>query len=420
MTRQLTMTKILPSKKLEQLPPYLFSRINKLKLEAYSKKLDVIDLAMGNPDLPTDKEIVERLCDTVRNHPRTHRYPQAKGMPKFRNTVAEWFAKRFGVELNPEREVLALIGSKEGVAHLCMTFLNPGEYTLVPDPGYPVYYNATVLAGGKPYLFKLEPEHGYLPDFGKIPQKVVNKAKIIFLNYPNNPTTAVVEDESFFKEAIRFAKKNNLILCYDNAYSEITFDEYVAPSILQYDGGKDVAVEFHSFSKTFSMAGWRVGFAVGNEYIINQLEKFKSFVDYGVPTFIQLSAVKALLEYERIVKEVKEVYQKRRDIMVKEFKKIGYIVPVPKATMYLWCKLPQKITKEIGSLKFAEKLLVDTGVAVAPGVGFGPNGEGFIRIALVTANNRFHDVALRFKKVFQELKITKEMLMNETQQGLHV
>ncbi len=394
------MNSITPSKNLQQLPPYLFSRINKLKLEAYQKKLDVIDLAMGNPDLPTDKTIVERLCETVREHPKTHRYPQAKGMPKFRKTVSDWFRKRFGVHLDPEKEILALIGSKEGVAHLCMSFLNPGDYTLVPDPAYPVYYNTTILSGGRVYLFPLEEKNNYLPDFAKIPQKIVNKSKIIFLNYPNNPTTAIVEDEKFFYEAIRFAKKNNLILCYDNAYSEITFDGYVAPSILQYEGAKDVAVEFHSFSKTFSMAGWRVGFVVGNEQIISQLEKFKSFIDYGVPTFIQLSAVKALLEYDNIVPEIRKIYQQRRDIMIKEFKKIGYEVPVPKATMYLWCKLPQKIVDEYGSLKFAEFLLKETGVAISPGVGFGPHGEGYFRLALVTANNRFHDVALRFKKIF--------------------
>lgn len=399
------MKKILSSKKLEKLPPYLFSKINKLKLEAYKKNLDVIDLSMGNPDTPPDKEIIKRLCETVLEHPKTHRYPQAKGMPKFRNTVAEWFLKRFGVKIDPEKEVLALIGSKEGVGHLCMAFLNSKDYTLIPDPSYPVYYNATILAGGIPYLFKILPENSYLPDFGKIPQKIVEKAKILFLNYPNNPTTAVVEDESFFKDAIKFAKKNNLILCYDNAYSEITFDGYIAPSILQFEGAKDVAVEFHSFSKTFCMAGWRVGFVVGNEYIISQLEKFKSFIDYGVPTFIQLSAVKALLDYDRIVPEIKKLYQTRRDIMIKEFKKIGWVIEPPKGSMYLWCKLPEKITKEVGSLKFAEKLLVETGVAVAPGVGFGPNGEGYIRLALVTANNRFHDAALRFKKVFKELGV---------------
>ncbi|MCS7230626.1 MAG: aminotransferase class I/II-fold pyridoxal phosphate-dependent enzyme [Elusimicrobiota bacterium] len=399
------MKKILSSKKLEKLPPYLFSKINKLKLEAYKKNLDVIDLSMGNPDIPPDKEIIKRLCETVLEHPKTHRYPQAKGMPKFRNTVAEWFLKRFGVKLDPEKEVLALIGSKEGVGHLCMAFLNSKDYTLIPDPSYPVYYNATILAGGIPYLFKILPENGYLPDFGKIPQRIIEKAKILFLNYPNNPTTAVVEDESFLKDAIKFAKKNNLILCYDNAYSEITFDGYVAPSILQFEGAKDIAVEFHSFSKTFCMAGWRVGFVVGNEYIISQLEKFKSFIDYGVPTFIQLSAVKALLDYDRIVPEIKKLYQTRRDIMIKEFKKIGWVIEPPKGSMYLWCKLPEKITKEVGSLKFAEKLLVETGVAVAPGEGFGPNGEGYIRLALVTANNRFHDAALRFKKVFKELGV---------------
>jgi len=399
------MNEFKPSKKLEQLPPYLFSRINKLKLEAYQKNLDVIDLSMGNPDLPTDAAVIERLCETVKEHPRTHRYPQAKGMSKFRNTVAEWFLKRFGVKLDPEKEVLALIGSKEGVAHLCMAMLNPGDYTLIPDPAYPVYYNATILAGGKPYLFKISPENKYLPDFSEIPKKILNKAKIIFLNYPNNPTTAVVEDENFLKEAIKFAKKNNLILCYDNAYSEITFGGYIAPSILQFNDAKEVAVEFHSFSKTFSMAGWRVGFVVGNERIIGYLEKFKSFIDYGVPTFIQLAAVKALLDYERIVEEVRKVYQHRRDLTIKEFKKIGWEVDVPKATMYLWCKLPEEITKKLGSLKFAEKLLVETGVAVAPGVGFGSNGEGYIRLALVTANNRFHDAALRFEKVFKELGV---------------
>ncbi|MCX7956658.1 MAG: aminotransferase class I/II-fold pyridoxal phosphate-dependent enzyme [Endomicrobia bacterium] len=399
------MNKISASKKLDQLPPYLFSRINKLKLEAYKKNLDVIDLSMGNPDFPPDKEIIDRLCETVVEHPRTHRYPQAKGMPKFRTTIAEWFLKRFGVKLDPEHEILALVGSKEGVGHLCMAFLNPNDYALIPNPSYPVYYNATILSGAKPYLFNIESENGYLPDFGKIPQKIVDKAKILFLNYPNNPTTAVVEDDTFLKEAIKFAKKNNLILCYDNAYSEITFDDYVAPSILQFDGAKDVAVEFHSFSKTFSMAGWRVGFVVGNEYIVGQLEKFKSFVDYGIATFIQLSAVKALLDYDRIVPEVKKIYQTRRDLLIKEFKKIGWEVPVPKGSMYLWCPLPEKIKVTIGSLKFAEKLLTETGVAVSPGVGFGTNGEGYIRIALVTANNRFHDATLRFKKVFKELGV---------------
>ncbi len=326
-------------------------------------------------------------------------------MPKFRNTVVEWFLKRFGVKLDPEKEVLALIGSKEGVGHLCMSILNPGDYTLIPDPCYPVYYNATILAGGKPYLMPITVKNNYIPDLTKIPTKVLKKAKILFLNYPNNPTTAVIEDELFLKEAIQFAKKYSLILCYDNAYSELTFDGYVAPSILQYDGAKDVCIEFHSFSKTFSMAGWRVGFAVGNEQIISYLEKFKSFLDYGVPTFIQLSAVKALLEYDRIVEEVRRIYETRRNIMVKEFSKIGYNVPVPKATMYLWCPLPEKIVKELGSLKFCEILLKETGVAVSPGVGFGPSGEGYIRLALVTANNRFHDAALRFDKIFKQLGV---------------
>jgi len=392
--------KISCSKKLNKLPPYIFSRINQLKLEAYEKKLDVIDLAMGNPDIPTPSHIIERLCDTVKNHPRTLRYPQAKGMPKFRKTVSEWFEKRFNVKFDPEREIIALIGSKEGVAHLCMAFLNPGDLAIVPDPGYPVYYNGVILAGGRVYNMPLLPENKYLPDFTKIPTRICKQAKIMFLNYPNNPTTAIVEDISFFREAVRFAKKYNIILVHDNAYSEITFDGYVAPSIFEVEGAKDVAVEFHSFSKTFCMAGWRVGWVCGNEKIIKPLEKFKSFVDYGVPTFIQLSAVLALQSFDQCVKQIVEIYKRRRDKFVSKLAKIGWNVDTPKATMYLWAKIPEKFQK-LGSLKFSEMLIKETGIAGAPGIGFGKYGEGYIRFALVTHDNRFHDATLRLKKLLK-------------------
>ncbi|MBU2567445.1 MAG: LL-diaminopimelate aminotransferase [Elusimicrobia bacterium] len=388
----------MPARKLNKLPPYIFSRINQLKLEAHSKKLDVIDLGMGNPDLPTPEHIVERLCDTVRHHPRTHRYPQAKGMPKFRRAVSEWFEKRFGVSVSPEKEVISLIGSKEGVAHLCMAFLNPGDVAIVPDPGYPVYYNGVVLAGGRVYKMPLLAENNYLPQLHKIPEKVARKAKIIFLNYPNNPTTAVVEDESFFKEVVRFAKKYNIMVVHDNAYSEITFDRYVAPSFLQTPGAKSVGLEFHSFSKTFSMAGWRIGFVAGNENIIASLEKFKSFVDYGSPTFIQLAALHGLKEAGGCIRETNEIYARRRDRFIAELSKIGWEVTPPKATMYLWAKIPGKISAA-GSLAFSELLIKETGIAVAPGIGFGKYGEGYVRFALVTHDNRFHDAALRIKKL---------------------
>lgn len=385
-----------PSKKLQELPPYFLSKINLLKLEAYKKKLDVIDLGMGNPDLPTPPHIVERLCETIKEHPRTHRYPQAKGMPKFRAQIAEWFETRFHVPLNPEKEVLSLIGSKEGIAHLCMAYLNPGDLALVGNPGYPVHFNGVYLTGGKVYFVPLKKEKNYLPDLEEIPEKIARKAKILFLNYPNNPTTATVENLEFFERVVHFAKKYEILVAHDNAYSEITFDGYQAPSFMQTPGAKDVGIEFFSFSKTYNMAGWRVGFAVGGEKWIAPFEKLKSFLDYGVPTFIQLAAAWALKSNQECVKQTVQKYQKRRDFMVRGLAKLGWDVPTPKATMYLWAELPEAFKTE-GSLSFSERLIKETGVAVSPGVGFGPYGEGFIRMALVTHDKRFHDALLRIK-----------------------
>lgn len=385
------------SKNLQELPPYFLSKIHALKLDAIQKKLDVIDLGMGNPDLPTPPHIVERLSETVQTHPSTHRYPQAKGMHKFRSAVAEWFQQRFDVQLNPEKEVLALIGSKEGIAHLCMAYLNPGDIALVGNPGYPVHFNGVYLVGGKVHYVPLKAENNYLPDLGAIPPEIAEKAKLLFLNYPNNPTTAVVEDLKFFEEVVQFAKKYDILVVHDNAYSEITFDDYRAPSFFQVPGAKDIGIEFYSFSKTYNMAGWRVGFAVGSEKLIYPLEKLKSFLDYGVPGFIQLAAVWALKSSQDCVRQTVQTYQKRRDFMVQGLQKIGWSVPMPKATMYLWAEIPEPFKKE-GSLAFSERLLKETGIAVAPGVGFGPYGEGYIRMALVTHDKRFHDVLLRLKK----------------------
>ena len=244
------MIKLKPSEKLDSLPPYLFTRIHKLKLEAYQKKLDVIDLSIGNPDMPTPSHIVDCLCDTVKHHPRTHGYPQAKGMPKFRKAVAGWMGRRFGVDLDFNSEILALIGSKEGIAHLCMAYLNPGDYVLVCDPAYPAHFNGVILAGGRIHSMPLLEENDYLPDFSKIPVSVAKKAKIMLLNYPNNPTAAFVKDTSFWKEAIKYCKKYNILLVSDNAYSELTFGDAVCNSVFEFPGSKDCAVEFHSFSKT--------------------------------------------------------------------------------------------------------------------------------------------------------------------------
>lgn len=385
------------SRKLSQLPPYIFTRIKSLALETYAKKLDVIDISMGNPDLPTPKHIVDRLVDTAVNHPRTHRYPQAKGMPKFRKSVANYMQKRFNVWLDPDKEIIALVGSKEGIAHLCNAYLDPGDVALVPVPAYPVHFNGVLLAGGRVEPIPLKEENGYLPDLARIPEKTARAAKILFLNYPNNPTTAVIEDTSFLKEVIKFAKKYDILVVYDNAYAEITFDGYTAPSFLEIPGAMDVGIEFFSFSKTYNMAGWRLGWACGNAKLLGSLEKLKSFVDYGAPTFIQLAGVMALDGEQDCVREMVKVYERRRNYMVDGLAKLGWNVNKPKATMYLWAKLPEQFQAD-GSLVFAENLLRNTGIALAPGAGFGQEGEGYVRFALVTHDKRFHDLLLRLKQ----------------------
>ncbi|MDR1474493.1 MAG: aminotransferase class I/II-fold pyridoxal phosphate-dependent enzyme [Endomicrobium sp.] len=391
------MINIESAKSLAKLPPYLFTKINQIKKEAYAKNLDVIDLGMGNPDLPTPHHIVERLCDTVKHHKNTHKYPQAKGMPKFRKTITEWMSRRFGVELDPENEVLALVGSKEGIAHLCMAYLNPQDLVLVCDPAYPVHFNGVALAGGKTYPMPLLEKNNYLPDFTKIPEKTAQKAKMMFLNYPNNPTTAVVEDNNFWKEAIKFCKKYNILLISDNAYSELTFGDYCAPSVFEFPGAKDVALEFHSFSKTFNMAGWRLGWVCGAKKLLYPLEKFKSFIDYGAPSFMQLAGVAALNDSQDCIRELASVYERRMKKMTHGLQKIGWKAKETKGTMYIWIELPDFLAKQ-GSLLLAERLVKKTGVVVSPGVCFGKYGEGYVRMSLVTHDKRFHDALLRIGK----------------------
>ncbi len=388
------------SDKLKKLPPYVFAVMNKLMREAWAKNIDVIDLSMGNPDQPTAKHIVDRLVDTVQNHPNTHRYPQAKGMPKFRQAVCQYYKKRFDVDLDPNTEALALVGSKEGVGHLAAAVLNPGDLALVPSPAYPVHYNGVILGGGECYLMPLLAENNFLPDLTKIPEDVARKAKLMFINYPNNPTAAVVEDLKFYEEVVAFAKKYDIIVGSDLAYAEITYNGYKAPSFLQVPGAKDVGVEFQSFSKTYNMAGWRLGFVVGNPQIIGYLEKFKSYLDYGVFTAIQLAGVAALTGPQDSITEVNKIYEKRRDIFVDGLNKLGWKVTKPKATMYLWAAIPDKF-KQMKSIEFCEFLLRETGVAVSPGIGFGQYGEGYVRMALVTHDNRFHDALLRLRKLLK-------------------
>ncbi|MCA6070691.1 MAG: aminotransferase class I/II-fold pyridoxal phosphate-dependent enzyme [Endomicrobium sp.] len=400
------MINIEPSKNLSKIPPYLFTKINQIKREAYDKNLDVIDLSMGNPDLPTPGHIVDRLCDTVKHHSNTHRYPQAKGMPKFRKAITEWMARRFGVELDPENEVLSLIGSKEGIAHLCMSYLNSSDCALVCDPAYPVHFNAVALSGAKVYSMPLLERNNFLPDFTKIPKKTALKAKIMLLNYPNNPTATVVEDNDFWKEAIKFCKKYDILLVSDNAYSELTFGDYYAPSVFEFQGAKDVALEFHSFSKTFNMAGWRLGWVCGAKKLLYPLEKFKSFLDYGAPTFMQLAGIAALNGQQDCIRELSSIYERRMKKMVNGLQKIGWRTSETKGTMYIWAELPNCLKKE-GSLSVAERLVKETGVVISPGAGFGKHGEGYVRMSLVTHDKRFHDALLRIGK-FTKSELNKQ------------
>lgn len=363
------------SNKLKRLPPYIFFEIEKILEEKRRAGVNVISLSIGDPDLPTPKFILDALKEESAR-PENHGYSNSRGEPEFRETVASWMKERFGVDVNPETEVTALIGSKEGVAHISRAFLNSGDKVIVPNPGYPAYFNSGVILNeAGPVFMPLKREHSFLPELGFIAS---SNAKLMFLNYPNNPTGAVV-DKRLLKQIVEVAAENNVIVCYDNAYSEVTYGGYKAPSILEVDGGMDVAVELHSFSKTFSMAGDRVGFAVGNKKLIEGIVKVKSQVDSGLPKYIQRVAMHAMQSYVKgePPKEVKEnvaTYWSRIKFLAEKLKEIDLECDVPKGTYYVWAYCGED------SMKFAKKLL-DAGVAVTPGIGFGEHGEGFLRFS---------------------------------------
>jgi LL-diaminopimelate aminotransferase len=363
------------SNRLKQLPPYLFAELDEMKRRKLEEGVRVIDFGVGDPDLPTPKHIVEAMKKAVEKE-ENQKYPSYEGMLEFRRAVAEFYARRKGVELDAEKEVIALIGSKEGIAHLPLAFVNDGDYVLVPDPGYPVYASSTLLAGGKPYEVPLKAENGFLPDLSSIPSDVARKARIMFLNYPNNPTTAVAEKE-FIKEAVDFCTDYNIILAHDAAYSEIAFG-YRPLSFLEVDGAFEVTIEFNSLSKTYNMTGWRIGFAVGNPEILAGLLKVKTNVDSGVFQAVQEAGIAALRGSDDVIDKTNSIYRIRRDILVKGLKNLGLDVDYPKATFYVWCRVPDGYD----SMSFARKLLDDAGVLVTPGVGFGQHGEGFVRFAL--------------------------------------
>lgn len=379
--------------RLRKLPPYLFKEIDRKKAEAIAQGVNIIDLGVGDPDLPTPPHIIEALKRAVED-PAHHRYPSYSGMNDFKEAVAQWYRKRFGVELDPHSEVVSLIGSKEGIAHFPLAFINPGDVALVPTPAYPVYHIATLFAGGESFFMPLLGENNFLPDLDMIPDEIAAKAKIMFINYPNNPTSAVADIE-FFSRVVRFAMDREIVVCHDAAYTELAFDGYRPPSFLEIEGAKDVGLEFHSLSKTYNMTGWRIGFAVGNRQAIEGLGAIKSNIDSGVFQAVQMAGVESLRGDQSCVREMVEVYTKRRDLMVKGLNDAGFQVEPPKATFYMWVKVPEGYT----SGKLASRVLEEAGLVVTPGNGFGEPGEGYFRIALTQTRERLAEAIRRLKRI---------------------
>jgi len=385
--------KIVKANRIKSLPPYLFAAIDKMREEAARKGMDIINLSIGDPDLPTPAPIIERLKQAAAEA-RNHRYPTYEGMIEFRTEVARWYKKRFGVQLDPEQEVVTLIGSKEGIAHIPLAFVNPGDLVLVPDPGYPVYNVATRFAGGEPYFMPLRKENAFLPDFSAIPESALKKARLMFLNYPNNPTSACAE-RAFMEKAVKLAGKYEIILCHDAAYTEVCFDGYKPMSILEVDGAKGLAIEFHSLSKTYNMTGWRIGFAVGNADVVAGLGQVKTNVDSGAFQAVQIAGIEALRGDQSHVEEMRRTYQERRDILVNGLKRMGLEVEKPHATFYLWVRVPQGYT----SSDFTGHLLTKAGIVTTPGNGFGSQGEGYIRFALTVGKERISEAVERMSRV---------------------
>ena len=377
--------------RIKTLPPYLFAKLDQMKDEIRRKGIDIIDLGVGDPDMPTPQHIIKKMQKEVEN-PIHHKYPSYIGMLKFRQSVANFYKKRFNVDLNPEDEIISLIGSKEGIAHFPLAFINLGDYAIVPEPGYPVYAIAIKFAGGEVYFAPLLEKNNFLPDLSSIPEDVAKKAKIFFVNYPNNPTGAVAT-EDFFKELIEFAKKYNIIIAHDAAYTELYLNDEKPLSFLEVEGAKEVGIEFHSLSKTYNMTGWRIGWACGNKDIVAGLGKIKTNIDSGVFQAVQEAAIEALDSSQNCVEELRNIYRKRRDVIVNGLKEIGLEVNSPKATFYVWIKVPEGYTSE----SLTELLLTKAGIVTTPGNGFGPSGEGYIRIALTVNEERLKEAVERIK-----------------------
>ena len=395
--------------RIQRLPEYVFEHVNRIKYQLRREGKDIVDFGMGNPDIPPPKHVIEKLCEVARKK-HVHGYSSSRGIPRLRKAVASFYKRRFGVDLDPEREVILTIGAKEGYSHLMLAMLTAGDTAIVPTPTYPIHYYAPIIVGAEvralPLPMELEGEE-FKEEFLKRLHEVYNSTmpnpKVLVISFPHNPTTTTV-DLDFFKEVVKFAKKNKIWVVHDNAYADIYFDDYVPPSILEVEGAKDVAVELYSLSKSFSMAGWRVAFAVGNPVLIRNLQRLKSYLDYGVFTPIQVAAIVALESDYSVVRNIAKVYEKRRNHLVEGLNRVGWSVKKPKATMFVWAKIPEYFTKIKGmnSLDFSKFLLYEAGVAVSPGIGFGAHGEGWVRFALVENEMRIKQAIRGIRRAFRK------------------
>ncbi|KST66392.1 aspartate aminotransferase [Mastigocoleus testarum] len=383
---------IAPAQRIQKLPPYVFARLDELKAKAREQGLDLIDLGMGNPDGATPQPVVEAAIEALQNQ-RNHGYPPFEGTANFRRAITNWYYRRYDVKLDPDSEALPLLGSKEGLAHLAIAYINPGDLVLVPTPAYPAHFRGPVIAGGQVHNLVLKPDNGWLIDLASIPDEVAKKAKILYFNYPSNPTAATAPRE-FFEEIVAFARKYEILLVHDLCYAELAFDGYQPTSLLEIPGAKDISVEFHTMSKTYNMAGWRVGFVVGNRHIIQGLRTLKTNLDYGIFAALQTAAETALQLPDSYLQEVQQRYRTRRDFLIKGLADLGWQIPKTKATMYIWVPCPAKI----GSTDFALDVLQQTGVVVTPGNAFGVGGEGYVRISLIAECERLGEALHRFKQ----------------------
>ena len=388
--------------RIKRLPPYVFSIVNSLKIEARHQGKDIIDLGMGNPDGATPKHIVDKLVEAARN-PKNHRYSASKGITQLRNAICEWYLRRYDVILDSELEAVVTIGSKEGLSHLVLATVGPGDVVMTPTPAYPIHPYSVIIAGGEVRSVPIGPGIDFFDEMEKAYKSSWPRPKMLIINFPHNPTTMVVEGLDFFKKVVAFAKENDLIVLHDLAYADLCFDGYKAPSFLQVPGAKDIGVEFFSMTKSYSMAGWRVGFCVGNQEIVGALSKIKSYLDYGMFQPIQIASIIALRGPQDCVEEIRETYESRRNALIKGLKRAGWNVPPPKATMFVWAEIPEPF-KKMGSLEFCKLLITEGGVAVSPGIGFGEGGDNYVRFALVENEQRIKQATTGIKKVLNNAK----------------